>query len=143
MIRYYITNHHFFDGNEGINKEQCLDFHFNGRCGKHDNEPFDKGSDLPEQRMSVKSAKFSLCSYGMLRGESFEEMLDDFFARVASTSFAYVTKTYEVYEMDAVEFREFLGLFSYASHDYNGKGSKIKGRSESKKMLLWLSERVR
>jgi hypothetical protein len=79
----------------------------------------------------------------MLRGESFEEMLDDFFARVASTSFAYVTKTYEVYEMDAVEFREFLGLFSYASHDYNGKGSKIKGRSESKKMLLWLSERVR
>lgn len=143
-MRYYqITNHHFHE-KEGINKEQCLDFHYNGRHGKHDNLKWYEGSDLPEQHISVKSAKFSLCAGGQLAGDSLLEMLDDYFARVASEIFAYVTKSYEVFEMNAVEFRAFLiefGYFSRESSSNNGK-IKIKAKDESKAMLKWLSERV-
>lgn len=139
MFAYSITNYHFFETNEGINKEQCLDFHYNGKHDKHDNLPWNEGSDLPEQRMSVKSAKFSLCSYGQLNGDGFEAKLDDFFARVASIRFAYITKEYVVYEMNATEFRMFLERFSYLS-EVKKSGGKIKGKGESKIMLEWLAE---
>ena len=144
MIKYCITNHHFFAGNEGMNKEQCLDFYYNGRHGKHDNLKWDEGSDLPEQHISVKSARFSLCAGGQLIGSDLLEMLNDYFARVASQTFAYVTKAYEVYEMNATEFRAFLIEFGYLEKESsrNGGKLKIKAKSESKAMLAWFSERV-
>ena len=144
MTHYNITNHHFHNNN-GINKEQCLDFHLNGRHGKHDNLRWYEGSDLPEQKMSVKSARFSLTAGGQLRGESLEEMLTDFFARVASERFAYVTETYTVYEMNATEFREFVLTFGTIEKDSskNGGRKKIKAKSESQKMIEWFEMRAR
>lgn len=143
MKYYTITNHHFH-AKEGINKEQCLDFHYNGRHGKHDSLKWNEGSDLPEQKMSVKSAKFSLCSGGQLRGNSLDEMLDDYFERVASKTFAYVTRAYGVYEMNANEFRQFLKQFGYFTSE-SGKNNgliKIKAKDESQTMLQWLAARV-
>ena len=143
MKYYQITNYHFHE-KEGVNKEQCLDFYYNGRHGKHDNLKWYEGSDLPEQHISVKSARFSLCAGGQLIGSDLLEMLDDYFARVASQTFAYVTKAYEVYEMNATEFRAFLVEFGYFERESskNGGKLKIKAKSESKAMLAWFSERV-
>ena len=143
MLHYTIINHHFH-AKEGINKEQCLDYHYNRRHGNHDNLKWNEGSDIPEQHISVKSAKFSLCAGGQLAGETIKEMIDDYFARVASLVFAYVTKNYEVYEMNATEFRAFLEQFAYISRESetNGGKSKIKAKSESKAMLEWLRARA-
>lgn len=143
MKHYHIINYHF-NTNEGINKEQCLDEFFNKRHGKHDNLKWNEGSDLPEQKMSVKSARFSLCAGGQLKGETLSEMITDYFARVASIVFAYVTKEYAVYEMNATEFREFLEKFATLERESSKNGGKIKvkAKSESKAMIQWLTERV-
>lgn len=143
-MTHYTIEHHEFHTNNGINKERCLEYYLTGKPGKHDNLKWYEGSDIPEYNLSVKSAKFSLCSGGHLRGESLGEMLDDFFARVASTRFAYVTVTYEVYEMDKREFREFLEMFGTLSREStsNGGKTKIKGKHESKAMLEWFALRV-
>ena len=142
MRTYTIINYNFHN-KEGINKEQCLDYHFNGKHGKHDNLKWNEGSDLPEQNMSVKSSKFSLCAGGQLHGNNINEMIEDFFARVASTVFAYVTKTYEVYEMNATEFQEFLTEFGYLSYESGHHDKiKIKAKSESKIMLDWFKTRA-
>lgn len=142
MTTYTIINYNFHD-KEGINKEQCLDYHLNGRHGKHDNLKWNEGSDIPEQKMSVKSAKFSLCAGGQLQGNDINEMITDFFNRVASTVFAYVTKNYEVYEMNATEFKEFLEQFGYLSYESGHHDKiKIKAKSESKMMIEWFKTRV-
>lgn len=143
MKTYTIINLHLHE-KEGINKEQCLDEYYNHRHGKHDNLKWCEGSDLPEQKMSVKSAKFSLCAGGQLVGNTLNEMLNDYFTRVASTVFAYVTKDYRVYEMNATEFREFLETFTYFTLESgkNKKTIKIKAKDESKIMLQWFRERV-
>ncbi len=143
MITYSIANLRLHT-KEGINKEQCLSYHLTSTYGKHDNLKWNEGSDIPERSMSVKSAKFSLCTGGQLKGESITEMLIDYFARVASTVFAYVTSEYRVYEMNANEFAEFLTEFTYLTPE-SGKNNgqlKIKAKSESKKMLQWFQDRV-
>lgn len=130
--------------NEGINKEQSLNFFHNGKVDRHDNLKWNEGSDLPEQHMSVKSARFSLCAGGQLKGATISEMLNDYFARVASTTFAYVTCDYIVYEMNAQEFRAFLERFGSLERESsrNGGKVKIKAKSESKAMLEWFKERA-
>jgi hypothetical protein len=52
--------------------------------------------------------------------------------------------TYEVYEMDKVEFREFLEIFGTLSRESTTHGGKvkIKGKHESKAMLEWFAMRV-
>ena len=130
--------------NEGINKQQSMDFFHNGRTGRHDNLKWYETSDLPEQSMSVKSARFSLCAGGQLKGKNIQEMLDDYFARVASIKFTYVTCDYVAYEMDAKEFRAFLECFGTLEKEstQNGGKIKVKAKSESKEMLKWLKERA-
>ena len=143
MTHYTIINHHFHE-KEGINKERCLSYHLTGNPGKHDNLRWFEGSDIPEFSLSVKSVKFSLCMGGHLKGDTMSEMLDDFFARVASTRFAYVTANYEVYEMDKREFREFLDEFGSLSRESTSRGgaTKIKGKHEGRAMLEWFTSRV-
>ena len=121
-----------------------MDFFHNGRISKHENLKWDEGSDLPEQNMSVKGARFSLCAGGQLKGKNIHEMLNDYFARVASTRFAYVTCDYVAYEMDAKEFRMFLECFGTLEKEStkNGGKIKVKAKSESAEMLKWLEERA-
>lgn len=143
MTHYSITRTEIYP-NKGMNKEACLALAKCHELRKHDNVQWYEGSDIPEYCMSVKSSKFSLCSGGHLKGDTLSEMLDDFFARVASTVFAYVTEEYEVYEMTATEFRSFLEVFSGLEREStkNGGKIKVKCRAESRKMLEWFAERV-
>ena len=132
----------------GINKEWALSLHFLGYCPtKHDKTPWNVGSDIEPLKMSVKSDRFSLTAGGQLRGQSKAEMLDDYFNRVASKVFAYVTNDYEVYEMNATEFRAFLECFTYTECDSSKNGGKLKLRAyrenrNDNEMLKWLEERA-
>lgn len=125
--------------NAGQNAEQSLAYALTGEIRKHDKVAFDKGSDIPEYKMSVKSARFTLAS--TLKGESYEEMKADFFRRCASEIFAYVTKSGEVYMMTAEIFSSFLDNFSSVgySSSKNGHHKIIRMRSETKEVLAWLT----
>ena len=143
-MKTYIVPFKPFHSKPGTNKEQCLDYLLNGRHGKHDNLRWNEGSDLPEQRMSVKSARFSLTAGGQLSGTTLAEMLDDYFSRVHSTSFTYITNDYVAYQMNATEFREFLNRFAKMERDSKKNGGKVKVRvpHETADLVAWLAERV-
>ena len=138
MEKFVVLNSNCGYANHGIAKEQDVRYTLLGYVEKHDNVPFDKGSDIEPLKMSVKSARFTLAS--KLNGETFEEMLDDFFSRVASLKFTYVTKDNEGYVMDKEEFREFLEQFTtiQTASKKNGGGKVVRAKSESKAMLAWL-----
>ena len=125
--------------NAGQNAEQSLAYALTGEIRKHDKVAFDKGSDIPEFKMSVKSARFTLAS--TLQGESYEEMKADFFRRCVSEIFAYVTKSGEVYMMTAEKFSSFLDNFSSVGYSSSKHGHRkiIRMRSESKEVLTWLT----
>lgn len=128
--------------NAGINAEQSLRYFLHGYTTAHDNRRFDKASDI--DNISVKSARFSLAQGGLLNGSDLETMVDDYFSRVHSTEFAYVTRCFIVYIMNAEEFREFLMKFCYVARDSQKNGGKLKVRAknEGMEMLLWFLERA-
>lgn len=130
--------------NIGHRMEQDLTYTLLGEIRAHDSVPFFVDSDIPELHMSVKASGFTLASARLNMGETFEEKLDDFFARVASTSFAYCTLENEAYIMNADEFRCFLCQFCGLDRESskNGGGCKVRCRKESKKMREWLASRV-
>ena len=124
--------------NNGQRVQQNLDFQMTGQLRKADRVPFDKGSDIPEYRLSVKSYHFTLASD--LKGDTYEEMKADFFARCHSTYFAYVTRSQLVYIMNAEQFSEFIDLFHELDRTSTPNGNKIviRGKREPKTMLEWL-----
>lgn len=128
--------------NWGNHCEQALAFTLTGEMRKHDRVPFYMDSDIPEYNMSVKSSGFTLASGKINMGDTFEEKLNDFFSRVHSDKFAYVTENMVAYVMDAKEFEKFLRTFSYMDRDSTKNGGllKIKCRKESKAMLRWFAD---
>lgn len=130
--------------NFGAYAESVATFDAVGEFRKHDSVPFDKGSDIPELHASVKSARFTLVSANISNGETLQEKLDDYFARVASTLFIYVTKDLTAYYMTATDFRAFLEAFTTLQRESakNGGGLKVRAKSESKAMLRWLEARA-
>lgn len=130
--------------NRGIYCEQALAFTLTGEIRKHDHVPFHMGSDIPEFNMSVKSSGFTLASGKINMGETMDEKLADFFGRVHSDKFAYVTVSMVAYIMDRNEFEQFLRTFAYMDRDSQKNGGllKVKCRKESKKMLNWFEARV-
>lgn len=124
--------------NAGQNAEQSLAYALTGEIRKHDKVAFDKGSDIPEFKMSVKSARFTLAS--TLQGESYEEMKADFFRRCASEIFAYVTKCGEVYMMGRSTFEDFIDNFCTVGYSSSKHGHRkiIRMKSESFATLMWL-----
>lgn len=125
--------------NAGQNAEQSLAYALTGEIRKHDKVAFDKGSDIPEYKMSVKSARFTLASN--LVGETYEEMKADFFRRCASEIFAYVTKNGDVYMMGRSTFEDFIDKFCTVDYSSSKHGHRkmIRMRSESCATLLWLA----
>ena len=102
---------------------------------KDANTAFDAGSDVEEYHASVKSSKATLTCKG-LAGKCYAEMLDDYFARVASTSFWWVELADEdeiIYKMSAKTFRKFMERFA----NLTSYGS-IRFAKTSGKMLAWL-----
>lgn len=113
-----------------------------GISNKAGNLPFDKGSDIEELHMSVKSSHFSLAS--KLVGDTLEEKINDYFDRVASDKFAYVTEENLAYIMDKSEFRNFLNEFGVLERASSKNGGHLlaKGRTESRRMREWLAAMV-
>ena len=129
---------------EGMHKEQCLAYTLTGEIRKHDHIRYDKGSDIPEYDLSVKSARFTLVSANLIKGDTVAEQLAYYIEHTASKQVAYITKNYDVYTMNMVEFAEFVMEFCYMTTESskNGGGLKVVAKSESKKMLQWLADRV-
>lgn len=128
--------------NNGQHAQQMLDFTLTGQLRKADHLKWDKGSDIPEYCMSVKSARFTLATD--LIGETLEAKVDNYFERVPSTSWAYVTKSGEAFIMNRTEFRTFLLTFGTMSRmsSRNGGQIAVKGKHEGKEMLEWLSHKA-
>lgn len=127
--------------NYGMHAEQMLAFTLTNEIRKHDHVAFDKGSDIPEYHMSVKSAKATIASAKLMHTDTKEGQIDEYFQRVASECFAYVTKDGIAYVMDMTEFRNFLETFVTMARESskNGGGVKMRLCSETKAMLAWLA----
>jgi hypothetical protein len=147
-MKYFKIEYQVKHTNNGIAKEWSLCQALTGSHPiKHDRTAWNVGSDIESLHISVKSDRFSLTSGGQLHGQNKAEMLNDYFARVASTTFAYVTNTYEAYLMNATEFRAFLEAFTATECDSSKNGGKLKLRAyreerNDSEMLKWLNERV-
>lgn len=104
-------------------------------AGKDANTAFDAGSDVPEYNASVKSSKATL-TCKQLAGSTYMEMLDDYFARVASTEFWWVELNDDdaiIYKMNAKTFRKFMERFANKT-----SYGPIRFAKTSAKMLTWL-----
>lgn len=110
-----------------------LDWH------KDANTPWNKGSDIEETHTSVKSSKFTLASD--LTGDTIEEVLEQYFAQVASTNWDYVIEIDEqiyIYNMNRDEFKQFV--LQFARIDKTRR--TVRGLATSSKMVKWLEERL-
>lgn len=128
--------------NNGQHAQQVLDFNLTGQLRKHDHVKWNEGSDIPERLMSVKSSKATLMSGSQCESTLYTEIIEEYFLKVASVQFAYVTADFQTaYIMNAVEFREFVTQFTYLTRESskNGGAVKIRFRQESSKMLYWLN----
>lgn len=111
-----------------------LDWH------KDANTPWNKGSDIEETHTSVKSSKFTLASD--LRGDTVEEVLEQYFEQVASTNWDYVIQIDEqiyVYNMNRDEFKAFV--LQFARIDKTRR--TVRGLATSSKTIAWLQNRLK
>ena len=106
-------------------------------CKKDANTPFDEGSDIEEFNTSVKSSGATISP---IKGESVEEVMTEYFERVHSDNWDYVTIVDEkviVYNMNADEFKEFVGRFGRMNDR-----KVVRLMKESSKMIRWFEERM-
>lgn len=106
---------------------------------KDGNTAFDKGSDIPELNCSVKSGKATLTSKKL--GNSFEEVLENYFQQTASTLWAWYIQVDEegwVYLMNAREFETFTREFA----GFDEKRQVIRYKTSSGKMIAWLENKL-
>ena len=133
--------------NAGIAREWALCAYYKVERHKHDNVSYDKGSDLDveNKHISIKASGFSLMAGSLCEGRTdFTSIWDLYAERVHSNTFAYVTKTFEVFEMTLAEFKEFIYAFGALERESESNGGqlKIRCRKESGKMLKWLEARI-
>ena len=106
---------------------------------KDANTPFDKGSDIEELEISVKSSKATLTSTAL--GESYDEIKTNYFQRVHSKSWDWVVIIEDeitIYNMNKAEFAEFMDTWATYCKDRK----VIRFKATSTKMIKWLEERV-
>lgn len=127
--------------NFGMHAEQALCYTLTGELRKHDRVRYDIGSDIPEYDMSVKSSKFTLMSGKLAHADTFEGIVEEFFANVHSERFAYVTQSMKAYIMDKETFKEFVYRFCELGRESQKKGGNLKVRmkAESCAVLVWLA----
>ena len=103
---------------------------------------YDKGSDIESEHASVKSGKASLAR---VHAETFDEILEIYFANVASTKWIYMVKIDEViteYHMNRNEFEAFVRMFGRLGIESGKHEKKIKFLATSSKTIAWLEARV-
>lgn len=131
--------------NNGYWKERLVACQIGGEVEhKKDKTPFYMDSDVRSLHMSVKSARFTLASGNINRGATLEEKIQDYIARTASTTVAYVTNDLLVYIMTLDEFADFMRAFCKLEKDStkNGGAYKVKCGHESAALIEWLQARV-
>ena len=103
---------------------------------------YDKGSDIESEHASVKSGKASLAR---VHAETFDEILEIYFANVASTKWIYMIKIDEIvteYHMNRNEFEAFVRMFGRLGVESGKHEKKIKFLATSSKTIAWLEARV-
>ena len=106
-------------------------------CKKDANTPFDKGSDIEEFNTSVKSSGATISP---VKGDTLQDIMTEYFERVHSTNWDYVTVVDEeviVYNMNAEEFKEFVEEFGRVN-----SRKVVRLIKESGRMIRWLEERI-
>ena len=136
--KYSFDGVHWFNNGE-LSESGAKYVHNISDTTKDANTPFDKGSDIQELSISVKSSKATLTS--VVLGNSYNEIKANYFQRVHSTSWDWVVVLEDeitVYNMDKAEFAEFMD--AWASYCKDRK--VIRFKATSTKMIKWLEERV-
>lgn len=134
--------------NAGIAREWALCRHYMVTRTAHDSLPYDKGSDLDTtdgKHISIKASGFTLMAGSLCEGrETFDGIWNLYESRVHSDTFAYVTADYTVYEMNIMEFKQFVYTFATTARESekNGGAMKIRLRKETIKMLKWLANKA-
>ena len=106
-------------------------------CKKDANTPFDKGSDIEEYNTSVKSSGATISP---VKGDTLEGIMAEYFERVHSDNWDYVTVVDEeviVYNMNAEEFNEFVKEFGRVN-----SRKVVRLIKESGRMIKWFEERI-
>jgi hypothetical protein len=131
--------------NNGQHAEQVVAYTLTHEVRKHDKVPFDRGSDIPEYHMSVKSGGATLMNGNLCTKTTKEGIIEEFITRSASSCFAFVMNDFSVaYIMNKVEFKEFCIQFSNTTHDSTKNGGKLKVQiyKDSERMRKWFAEMV-
>ena len=126
--------------NHGELMESIAKFHRGLEYLVNPTTSFDTGSDIEEINASVKSSKSSLAR---VYGNSFEQILDEYFARVHSTLWIFMVDIDEQvieYHMNAKEFRTFLETWGATGIESGSHLMKVRIKSASGKMIKWLEE---
>ena len=132
----------YYPHNKGQQKQVEVDFTLTNQIRKADHVPFDKGSDIPELNISVKSARFTLAA--ILYGDTLEAKVTDYFNRVQSTTWAYATEDGYIYLMNKQEFAEFLLLSCslQKASSKNGGTKVVRMGTETRAVIQWLEAHV-
>lgn len=131
--------------NKGIRAEQNADFLFMGEVNaKHDNVPYNMGSDIKALHISVKSSRFTLASGKAMQAQDFEGQLTEYMANTVSTQVCYMAMNMVAYVMNMAEFEAFVRTFCTLQKDSskNGGKYKIRCKHESRKMIAWLEAHI-
>ena len=136
MFKFKLEN---IDRKEGYNNGQfaqaVADFTLMKKDRASDSVKFDEGSDIPELRVSVKAERFTLALN--VNGDTVAEQITDYFNRVHSTGWVFVSKNGYGYGMNKSEFTEFLKIGCRSSlSDTSGRHNQpvqkvVRGSEES------------
>ena len=101
---------------------------------------YDTGSDIESMSASVKSSNASLaCLYG----NSFEQIVNEYFKNVHSTLWIFMIDIDEQiieYHMNAAEFKKFLEAWAGTAVESGSHLTKVRIKKVSGKMVRWLEE---
>lgn len=134
MKRFLLDSAFVSDYKGGQEREQRVRYTLTGQRCRADNTPHDKGADCLHYQ--IKSARATVCKGLDLIGYIRQEV---------ATEFIYATQTDIAYIMSREEYIEFCLTFGTITRESekNGGGQKIRLKSESKALLVFLEERVR
>ena len=146
-MKKIVLNPCAISNNAGDNAEWAVCAYENIARVKHDSSNYMESSDLSigERHISVKSARFTLMSGRYCGGKTtVAEILDIYTANTHSNEFVYVTKAFEAYYMNIIEFAAFVMAFCTTQKESskNGGAVKVRCKSETKAMLEYLEAAV-
>lgn len=128
--------------NHGYFAELCAKQFYGYELTLDTNTRFDEGSDLEEDRISVKSSRTTLTNVKL--GYSKEEIIEKFFELDYSESYVWVqiepgSTDFRIYHMSKEEFREMVEKFG----SYEKDRRVIRMPRDTDKLQDWLNEKIK